>query len=276
MMQKIKLLSSDLNGTLVHQHTMSDMVKIYIGERQYQQANEVFKRQTSGTATMKEAFQTAGPLTKGLTLREAIEYTRTHMSYIDGFNELVDTLAKHGIPLVINSTGYSVTVYAIKEQIGANKIHGHIGNFLRFGMNGDINKTLDEHELKAKVKEYFANPKSINDPIYDQIQATGVIDLGIVDEEAKAKLVQEYAKTHFRDIQPNRIAYMGDSMGDSGGIVRIAKMGGVGIAFNYNRALKEFLNKTIRDKKLSGNIYFIDPKSKSSNLTRVLPILIEK
>ena len=273
-MSKIKLVSSDLNGTLVHQHTMSDMIRIYIGEQQYQQANEVFRRQTSGTATMEEAFRTAGPLTKGLTLREAIEYTRKHMKYVDGFHEFVNTLTEQGIPLVINSTGYSVTIYAIKEQVGAEKVHSHIGNFLRFGMNGDTSKTLDEDELERKVKDYFSNLESRNDPTYDQIKATGVIDLGIVDEEAKARLIQEYAKRHFKDIHPNTIAHMGDSMGDSGGIVGIAEIGGVGIAFNYNGALREFLDQIIRSKKISGKIYFVDPKSESSNLTRVLPILI--
>lgn len=274
-MPKIKLLSSDLNGTLVHQHTMSDMIRLYIGERQYRQADEAFKRQASGTASMEEAFQNAGPLTKGLTLREAIEYTIEHMRYVDGFHEFAGALAKHGIPLVINSTGYSVTIYAIRAQMGPDKIHGHIGNFLRFGIDADPNKTLSEEELEKKVREYFISPESRSNPIYDQAQATGAIDLGIVNEEAKAKLIQEYARKHFRSVRPSEIAHMGDTMGDSSGIIGIAKAGGVGIAFNYNVALKQHLNDAIRKSpELAGRIYFVDPKSKSSNLTRVLPILI--
>ncbi len=272
---KIKLFSSDLNGTLVHQHTMSDMIRLYIGKQKYQEANTVFQRQTSGNASMEEAFQTAGPLTKGLTLRQAIEYTKTEMGYLDGFHEFVDTLAEHKIPLVINSTGYSVTIYAIREQIGADKIHGHIGNFLRFGVDGDPSKTLNEDELERKVKGYFNNPGSTNDLIYDQIQATGTIDLGIVDEEAKAKLIQEYARTHFEGlIKPNEIAHMGDTMGDSGGIVGVAEKGGIGIAFNYNSALENFLRRKLDAAEIKGNIVFISPKSSIPNITEVIPHLL--
>jgi len=269
----IKLLSSDLNGTLVHQHTMSDMIRLYIGEQQYQQATEVFKRQASGTATMQEAFQNAGPLTKGLTLREAIEYTKVHMRYLDGFHEFVDTLAKLEIPFVINSTGYSVTINAIREQVGADKIHGHIGNFLRFGVNADANETLSEEELQRKIREYFHDPEVVNNPSYDKIQATGLIELGIVNEEAKTTLIREYVTKYFRDVQPSEITHIGDTMGDSGGILGVAKLGGLGIAFNYNQELEDFLRNKMETEDIPGKIILIDKKSEESNLKHIIPYL---
>ncbi len=272
-MSKMKLVSSDLNGTLVKQHTMSDMIRLYIGDQQYRQASDIFERQTSGAASMEEAFQTAGPLTKGLSLREALEYTRTHMEYLDGFHEFIDALTKHNIPLIINSTGYSVTIYAIQAQIGFGKIHGHIGNFLRFGINADQRETLREDELIAKVREYFANPEAAKETIYDLIQATGIIDLGIADEEAKAQLIQEYAARNF-GLGLSEVAHIGDTMGDCGGIMGIARGGGVGIAFNYNSALRQYLNRVLRDESIAGRIYFVDPKSGSSNLVHVLPLLM--
>ncbi len=275
-MPRVKLVSSDLNGTLVYQHTMSDMIRLYIGQPQYEKADEVFKWQTSGTASMEEAFQNAGPLTRGLTLRQAITYTQQQMKYVAGFTEFVDTLAQHNLPLVINSTGYSVTIYAIREQIGPDKIHGHIGNFLRFGLHAAPNETLREDELERMVKEYFADPEAHTGAVYDQIRATGIIDLGIVDEAAKATLIQEYVKRHFPTLQAREIAHMGDTMGDSGGIIGIAEVGGIGIAFNYNDALKEFLNKKIKTHPPPGEIYFVDPKSDSSNVTDVLPVLIRE
>lgn len=275
-MGRIKLVSSDLNGTLVHQHTMSDMIRLYVGRQQYQKAKTLFERQTSGIASIEEAFETACPLTRGLTLRQAIEYTITHLRYLDGFHEFVDMLSEQGVPLVINSTGYSVTIYAIREQTGAGKIHGLIGNFLRFGVGADPHETLHEGELEKTVKKYFSNPESVSDPIYDQVKATGLIDLGIANEEAKAKLIQEYAKRHFSGLKTSEIAHMGDTMGDSGGIFGIAEEGGIGVAFNYNNALKQYLDSRVRDKPISGEIHFVDPKSDSSNLTRVLPILIHK
>ncbi len=271
----IKLVSSDLNGTLVHQHTMSDMIRLYVGQSKFEKANEVFKKQTSGTASMEEAFQNAEPLTKGLTLRNAIEYAKSQMRYVNGFKEFVDTLSKQNIPFVINSTGYSVTIYAIREQIGNNKIHGMIGNFLRFGMNGSDNESLNESELESKVKDYFSNPDSLRNPIYDLIQATGVIDLGITDEEAKAKLIHEYVKAHFKNMQLSEIAHIGDTMGDSGGIYGVAEAGGIGIAFNYNQALKEFLEKKISENpSLKDRIHLIDTKSETSDLRNVLPLIL--
>src|SRR3989344_6331454 len=137
-----KLVSSDLNGTLVHQHTMSDMIRLYCGEEKFRQADAVFKRQTSGTATMEEAFANAGPLTKGLTLRQAIEYTQHEMKYVNGFAEFLDALHQRNIPFVINSTGYSVTIHAIRALAGRDKIHGQIGNTLEFGIDGDAKAAL--------------------------------------------------------------------------------------------------------------------------------------
>ena len=127
----------------------------------------------------------------------------------------------------------------------------------------------------TKVKQYFSkHDEAISDPSYDKIQATGVIDLGIMDEGAKARLIQEYATRHFNGLRPDRIAHMGDTMGDSGGILGIAKAGGIGIAFNYNDALKKFLEDSIGNQSILGKIYFIDSKSESSDLRKVKQILI--
>lgn len=271
-MIRIKLLSSDLNGTLVHQNTMSDMIRIYIGQYQFKQADAVFKRQLEGKATIKEAFQIAAPLTKGLTLRQAIEYTKNHVQYVNGFDELLFYLSNNNTPLVINSTAYSVTIYAI-QQIGKNKIHGHIGNSLKFGLNGDTSKTLSETELKEKIKAYFSNSDTVEDKSYDKIQATGEIELSIPDEDAKSTLIQQYAKDYFPEITPKEIAHIGDTMGDSGCILGIASIGGIGIAFNYNAALRQFLEDKMKKERIDGSIYFIDPKSESSNLSNIIPIL---
>ncbi len=265
-MGKINLVSSDLNGTLVHQHTMSDMIRIYLGQGRFEMADEVFKKQSEGTATMEDAFSTAGPLTKGLTLRQAIEYTKEHMRYMGGFNEFLAYLNNNEIPLVINSTGYSVTIYAIRERVGRGKIHGQIGNFLKFGMDGNADNALSESELEQKVIDFFSVPYAANDESYDRIKATGEIELGIIDEGAKARLIIEYAKRHFPEINPRNIVHMGDTMGDSKGIQEIASLGGFGIAFNYNRALMQFLEGV-------NNVYFIDEKSENSDLRRVIPIL---
>lgn len=264
-MPKIKLVSSDLNGTLVHQHTMSDMIRLYLSQEAFEKADEVFKRQTAGKASMEAAFGIAGPLTRGLTLRQAIEYTRDHMHYVNGFHEFVYALAENDVPLVINSTGYSVTIHAIRAQLGFDRIEGQIGNYLRFGWNGDVKETLREDELCVKVREYFVDG---GDETYDKIQATGEIELGILNEEAKAELIIEYAKKHL-DIWPEEIAHMGDTMGDRGGIKEISEAGGIGIAFNYNKALEDYLNRV-----KVGTVFFVDEKSETSDLRNVIPLLV--
>lgn len=264
------VFSSDLNGTLVHEHTMSDMIRIYLGEEKFKIADGVFKRQTGGTATMKEAFGVAGPLTKGLTLRQAIEYVRTRMHFVRGFHEFTAFLRARNVPLIVNSTGYSVTIYAMQAMLGAGVIHGHIGNELRFGFSRSLlNDVLTENSLKRMVDEYIIYSR--RDEFYGIEQATGDITLGIVDEAAKADLLCKYTAKHFPSCEPKHLIHMGDTMGDSGGIVGVARQGGIGIAFNYNKALEEFLRGQPKD--VLERIHFVDPKSENADLRNVLPIL---
>jgi len=270
---RIKLFSSDLNGTLVHQHTMSDMIRLYVGREQFTKAHSVFKRQTRGTATIEEAFHIVGSLTRGITLRNAIEYTKYHLEYIDGFHEFIDYLHSEKIPLVINSTGYSVTIYAIREKVGCDKIHGYIGNFLRFGLDADPRMTLHEYELEKMVRSYFIDPSAAYDQSYDRIKATGVIDMGIGNENAKVAMLLKYADEYFSGIDPMWIAHIGDTMGDSAAIIEIAKMGGIGIAFNYNKALEQFLLSRMSCETIKGKILMVGKKNSKVNLVSVLSAL---
>ena len=90
----IQLVSCDLNGTLVHQHTMMDMIRVYFPQmpERYEKAKAAFNKQTSGLMSMKEAFAIAGPLTKGLSLGNAIDYAQSVMRFLDGFEEFIATL----------------------------------------------------------------------------------------------------------------------------------------------------------------------------------------
>ncbi|PIN73363.1 hypothetical protein COV20_03975 [Candidatus Woesearchaeota archaeon CG10_big_fil_rev_8_21_14_0_10_45_16] len=268
-----KLVSSDLNGTLVHQHTMSDMIRIYLGQENFEKANAVFKKQTSGEASMEAAFGNAGPLTRGLTLRQALEYTRDHMRFVDGFQPFVDELADRQTPFIINSTGYSVTIHAIRAQLGRDKIAGQIGNRLEFGQDADPQAVLREDELENLVFDYFASGKT-TDRAYDRIKATGVVHLGIVDEAAKASLLLDRVAAEFPGINPTEIVHIGDTYGDFGGISGIAKAGGTGIAFNYNGILETKLKEEIaQDLSLGALIHFVDPKGPDCDMRRVLPIV---
>lgn len=264
------IVSSDLNGTLIHQHSMSDMIRLFCSGENFRIADAVFRKQTSGTATMQEAFGTAGPLTRGLTLRQAIEYVRTHMRFVSGFDEFIAFLRSHDVPLVVNSTGYSVTIYAIQAMLGDTAIQGHLGNILKFGKDGSPDCVLEEAELRQMVFDYF-DPPAAYAQVYDRIQATGDVELGIVDESAKADLVARYVLKNFPSCGLCDVVHMGDTMGDSGGIAGVASSGGNGIAFNYNETLEAFLRTQSPD--VLARIHFVDPKSRTADLRHVLPVL---
>lgn len=268
----IKLISSDLNGTLVHQHTMSDMIRIYKSEENFKKADDIFKKQTDGTATMENAFKVACPLNKGITLRQVILYTQNRMKYLKGFKDFLEFLYNKKIPLVINSTGYSVTFYCVQKRFGAEKIHGFIGNCMQFGYYENAGKKISEKELRKKVEQFFSENNSESKE-YDKIKATGKIKLGLKNEEAKTSLILKYAKKHFKNISISEIAHIGDSMGDSMGIFGIAKLGGLGIAFNYNEALGAFLKKKIKNEAIKGRIIFIDKKTEEADLRHIIPYL---
>ena len=269
----IKLISADLNGTLVHQHTMSDMIRVYKSEEDFKKADYIFKKQTKGMVTIKEAFKIAGQLSKGITLRQAIEYAQKNMEYLKGLKELLEFLSKKKIPFIINSTGYSVTFYCIQEKFGAEKIHGFIGNSLLFGYDGETEKKISEKELRKKIKAYFSGKNSSKNKDYDKIKATGKVDLLIRNEEVKASLVLRYIREHFKNISINQVAHIGDTMGDSWGIFNIAKAGGLGIAFNYNKELENFLKRKLENESIKGKIIFIDKKSEEADLQNIIPYI---
>tara|TARA_Y100000034_G_C6895741_1_gene412906 strand:- start:973 stop:1830 length:858 start_codon:yes stop_codon:yes gene_type:complete len=271
------LFSSDWNGTLSGKaggsvsevrslHTMSHMIALYVGEEQFQEASKIFKKQTAGEATMQEAFGKAEKLSKGITLRQAINYALDEMTYMQGFNEFVDELHEKQMPFVINSTGYSVTMHVIKAQLG-DKLHGFIGNYLIFGQGS---KELDDSQLEGLVFDYVLDSVARKDGKYDSIATIGRVDLELETEDAKAEKIQSYAKKHF-NLGPRMIIHMGDTFGDSGGIYGVAKAGGFGVAFNFNSELENFLKLKIReDSELKYNIFFIDPRGPEADLKNVL------
>jgi hypothetical protein len=90
----IRLVSCDLNGTLVYQHTMMDMIRVGFPDEpeRYTHAKDAFTKQTSGNLSMEASFGIAGPLTKGLRLRTAIDYALTEMRFVDGFEDFIKNL----------------------------------------------------------------------------------------------------------------------------------------------------------------------------------------
>jgi len=251
---------------------MMDMIRVCFSDQpeRFKKAKEAFNKQTSGLLSMKEAFAIAGPLTRGLTLRNAIRYAVAEMRFLEDFGLFISTLYERGVYFVINSTGYSITIEVIKALYGPEKIYAVICNQLIFGWGGDNYKMIEETELSQLVKNYFrGGDKEKN---YDEILATGAVKLGIQDEEEKANLL--FAIAEKAKIPRQAIVHIGDTMGDSAGISGVARNGGLGIAFNYNQALKNYLDEILKNEEIPGTIILAEPKKETSTLKLLLDIIL--
>ncbi len=268
-MPSIRLLSSDLNGTLVQPHTMQEMIRVGFPHDplRYERAREAFALQTEGRLPMDETFRIAGEQTRGLPLRAAIEYAR-HMPFLAGYASLMGFIEKKGIHLAIISTGYTVTLYVMRYATATVPFHPRCNRLVFAHKGGQL---IEEEELESLVRDYIQRPGASSRGLYDSIRATGDVVLGIMDEADKARLALEIARS--LGVASSNVAHMGDTMGDSGGILGVARAGGLGIAFNYNKALETFLLREARQEIHTGRIVLLEPKGAGSNLGKVIPLL---
>lgn len=269
-MPPVRLLSSDLNGTLVHPHTMQEMILFaFPGEpERYERARTAFSAQTEGRLSMEETFEIAGEQSRGLPLRAAIDYAMGEMAFVDGYSDLTEFLSARRMHLAIISTGYSVTLYVIRHGTQTPFFHVWCNRLLFSEPSG---RMLEEQELEALVRAYLNEPDARRSDRYDRILACGKVDLGIQNEADKARLALELARS--LEVPQQQVAHMGDTMGDSGGIVGVARAGGMGIAFNYNQALEAFLLKEAKEELNAGRIVLVDAKGNEANLEHVLDLL---
>ena len=269
-MPVVKLLSSDFNGTLVYPHTMQETVRYaFPGEPdRYDEIRALFQAQTEGKLPMTEAFRSAGRLSRGIALGSAIDYAIREMEPVRGFARFTNRLRQTGVRLLINTTGYSVTLSAFRRHYRLQEIDCRCNRLLFAGSDGRI---LDEDELDGLVESYLKGSPPPEPGLHTDIKATGQVVLGIEDERRKARIALEYARS--MGIPPSQTAHMGDTMGDSGGILGVAEAGGLGIAFNYNHVLEAYLHDNGPDLISAGRIVFIDKKGPGANLEHVLPYL---
>ncbi len=268
----IGLFSSDFNGTLVHQHSMSDLIRLYGTAENYGKAKRLFDNRIAGKIGVADLLNGLGPLSKGITLRQAIQQVEKELTFVDGFEKFLDFLHNEKVPLVLNSTGYSVTMYALREIYGRKYFDEFICNRLEFGWNADPDRAIEDEELEEMVEAYFRAKKYRSFDSYDNVRATGRVRLAISEESSKTEHLRNYLAARHPDITLDRVVHLGDTMGDSRIIVDIARAGGIGIAFNYNEPLEKYLVKTINRKKLLGTILLLEPKTGSPDLTRLIKL----
>lgn len=270
-MAAVGFLSSDLNGTLVHSHTMQEMIRwAFPNEpKRWEEASRAFAGQTQGSLSIAEAFAVAGACSKGLALRSAIMYSMTGVRFLEGYDSLMGFLRSRKLPLAIISTGYTVTLYTIRYASRTVPFK-FVCNRLVFALGGE-GEPMGEERLEQLVRDFVLRPELRDSALYDDIRATGEVLLGIEDEAQKAEFALQMASQI--GIPPQAVAHMGDTMGDSMGILGVARAGGLGIAFNYNQALEFFLRKEGARELALGRIRLVDPKGTNAHLEHVIPLL---
>lgn len=270
-MANVSFLSSDFNGTLVHSHTMQEMIRWGFPHepKRLEEAARAFSLQTEGHLSMAETFRIAGELSRGLSLRSAIDYSLSGMRFVQGYDSLMGFLRRRAVHLAIVSTGYTVSMYCLRYATRTVSF-GFACNRMLFAPAGN-GEPLSEQRLEQLVRKYVLEPQVRDDPVYDRILATGQVELGIEDEAQKATLALKMAAE--LGIGPAAVAHMGDTMGDSMGILGVARAGGMGIAFNYNAALEEFLRREGAREMSLGRIVLVDPKGPKADLEHVIPLL---
>lgn len=270
-MTSVSFLSSDFNGTLVHSHTMQEMIRWGFPHepRRWEEAARAFALQTEGRLSMVETFRVAGEMSRGLPLRSALDYNLSCLRFVNGYDSLMSFLRRRALHLAIISTGYTVSMYCLRYATRTVPF-SFACNRMLFAPGGR-GEPLGEDRIEELVNRYILEPGVREDSTYDRILATGEIEVGIQDEGDKAALALKMAFE--LGIDPKAVAHMGDTMGDSMGILGVARAGGLGIAFNYNAALEEFLRTEGASEMALGRIVLVDAKSPQATLEHVIPYL---
>jgi phosphoserine phosphatase len=269
-MSRLLLLSSDLNGTLVIPHTMQEMIRLAFPDcpERFERAREAFGRQTDGRLSIAEAFRIAGEASRGLTLRRAIEYALFHMDFMPGYEALIQFLRSSSICLAVVSTCYTVTLYVLRHHK-----HPDFPFFMRCNrlmFQDGSGRIVEEGDLETLIRLYL-DPGKRRLPVFDTTTANGQINLGIATEEDKARSALEIADR--LGLAHHQVAHIGDTMGDSGAILGVARAGGLGIAFNFNEALRDFLDRRAKEEMAAGRVVLVDPKAQGAALEHLLPVL---
>ena len=112
----VDLVSVDVNGTSVWQHTMTDMLRIFKGPGDSEQAYRAVKKHFKGENpnALLTAFLSTAMLYKGLSLHDVINYSQNYLienrnipdpnnkhGFVTGFEEFVDELYQNQIKVTL-------------------------------------------------------------------------------------------------------------------------------------------------------------------------------
>jgi len=249
--KKTKIVFFDLNGVLTQENTIIEIARF---TNNYEKVKEVITSQTLGKMSIEKAFKKVGKLINGISLKQIVDYVN-NVSLMPKIREMATSLRKRGILLVIITTGFRTLIKLINKKVG-NFFNLIIANDLVF-ISGK-GKVLSQKEIDNVIKRN--NPKEM-----EKIKTNGEIELKISDPDKKTEYLKKTILDKGLDI--SQCAAVGDSMGDSDMIKICGSEGGLGIAFNPNSSLLEYVELLKNEK---SNIEIIDNK----DLRKIVPLIL--
>lgn len=268
-----ELISSDFNGTLARRNAMSRLIRLGDRPEMFETVRERLKIRLAGKMSMGEYLKLLGASLKGVSLKEAMVHCRKGLELLEGFENLLKYLKKENLPLVINTTSFSFVMYALREQYGKEYFDGFICNRMEFGWNGDPERAIDEEELEEMIEAWYRAGKFRKFDSYKEVKATGRVSLDIEHERSKSEQLKKYLKIKHPDIAFKNAIHIGDSFGDSRIMTDLARVGGIGIAFNYNSKLEEHLVDFLNRRMYPGMILMASPKNPENTLDELIKVL---
>ncbi len=214
------IVTTDVNGTTTPDNTFGELVRV---DGLFDEMDKLMKGYTSGACKFSRALPKMNKLASGVD-RGRLESYAEKMPLFMGVTETFDKLVHSetvDARVALSTTGFAGLMALV------NKFrHG-------FSLSVAASPVL-AHLLSEEEKSCLIRP--------------------IVDEEDKIHVLDDLADMHRPN--SNLLFHVGDTIGDFAAIRHAAELGGAGIAFNPNEALKLSISNLSTD--LRHNICEID------------------
>ncbi|MDX2497682.1 MAG: haloacid dehalogenase-like hydrolase [Desulfobacterales bacterium] len=261
----------ELDGAVVHDHTPSELIRVGfpLQPERYEQAFDLFQRESTGNVKPEEALLQYATMTRGITLRRAIEYATFKMRFINGFDTFIERLYQKNVPLLLVSSSFSIITEAIRQLYGPDRFQAVLANSLTFGLEKDLEAVISEEKLIALVQRYFHRAREHQ--AYDKIAATGECNSINSDFLQKANFFAEQAAG--LNIPFEAVNYVCSSLKDRETLLAVVRSGGRVIAFNFEESLETIIKECQKNNHAKDTIKWTTPKSRRANLRSVFETL---
>jgi phosphoserine phosphatase len=196
------VVTTDVNGTTTPENTFAELVR---ADGLYNKMEELMRGYTSGQCRFSEVLPRMKRLAGGVD-RQRLETYASTMGLYPGVIETLDELTESknvDAELALSTTGFAGLMVLV------NRLRHK--SLLGVAASPVLVELLTEQEKSCLIRS-------------------------IIDEEEKTKVIDDLTRSH----PPSKslIFHVGDTMGDFPGIRHAAALGGIGVCFNPNEALR--------------------------------------